>query len=88
MKFFSVKNLKTGTNCLNSGHRDSIPKTDNVPAKLGQLECLNYLPNVNISTAQEPQQSDINVTKAQLQSLENKLLGKILVFKSFHGRNT
>ena len=33
-------------------------------------------------TTQEPQESDINVTKVQLQSLENKLLGKILAFKS------
>ena len=34
-------------------------------------------------TTQEPQESDINVTKVQLQSLENKLLGKILAFKSY-----
>ena len=37
---------------------------------------------VNMRTTQEPQESDINVTKVQLQSLENKLLGKILAFKS------
>ena len=34
-------------------------------------------------TTQEPQESDINVTKVQLQSLENKLLGKILMFKTY-----
>ena len=38
---------------------------------------------VNRSTAQEPQESDFNVTKVQLQSLENKLFGKILAFKSY-----
>ena len=38
---------------------------------------------VNMRTTQEPQESDINVTKVQLQSLENKLLGKILAFKSY-----
>ena len=40
-------------------------------------------PVVNISTTQELQESDINVTKVQLQSLENKLFGKILAFKSY-----
>ena len=38
---------------------------------------------VNRSTAQEPQESDFNVTKVQLQSLENKLFGKILAPKSY-----
>ena len=38
---------------------------------------------VNMRTTQEPQESDINVTKVQLQSLENKLLGKILAFKTY-----
>ena len=38
---------------------------------------------VNMSTNQEPQESDINVTKVQLQSLENKLFGKILAFKTY-----
>ena len=37
----------------------------------------------NMSTTQEPQESDINVTKVQLQSLENKSFGKILAFKSY-----
>ena len=36
-----------------------------------------------MSTTQEPKESDINVTKAQLQSLENKLGSKILAFKSY-----
>ena len=40
-------------------------------------------PVVNISTTQDPQEAGINVTKAQLQSLENKLFGKILAFKSY-----
>ena len=35
-------------------------------------------PVVNMSTTQDPQESGINVTKAQLESLENKLFGKIL----------
>ena len=43
----------------------------------------NTTPVVNISTTQEPQESDINVTKAQFESLENKLFGKILAFKSY-----
>ena len=38
---------------------------------------------VTMSTTQEPQESDINVTKVQLQSLENKSFGKILAFKSY-----
>ena len=38
---------------------------------------------VNMNTTQEPQESDINGTKMQLQSLENKLFGKILAFKSY-----
>ena len=36
-----------------------------------------------MSATQEPKESDINVTKVQLQNLENKLVGKILVFKSY-----
>ena len=38
---------------------------------------------VNMSTTQEPKESDINVTKVQLQNLENKLVGKILSLKSY-----
>ena len=38
---------------------------------------------MNLSTTQELQESAINVTEAQLQSLENELLGKILTFKSY-----
>ena len=38
---------------------------------------------VNMNTTQEPQESDINVAKVQLQNLENKLFGKILAFKSY-----
>ena len=37
----------------------------------------------NISTTQEAKESDINVTKVQLQNLENKSVGKILTFKSY-----
>ena len=33
---------------------------------------------VNMSNTQEPKESEINVTKVQLQNLENKLFGKIL----------
>ena len=35
-------------------------------------------PFVDISTTQDPQESGINVTKTQLQSLKNKLFDKIL----------
>ena len=38
---------------------------------------------VNMSTTQEPQESDINVTKVQLRNLENKLFGKTLAFTSY-----
>ena len=40
-------------------------------------------PVVNISTTQDPEESGINVTKEQLQGLENKLFGKVLVFQSY-----
>ena len=40
-------------------------------------------PVVNITINQDPQESGINVTNAQLQSLENKLFGKILAFKLY-----
>ena len=38
---------------------------------------------VNMSTMQEPKESDINVTKVQFENLENKLVGKILALKSY-----
>ena len=38
---------------------------------------------MNAITTQELQESAINVTEAQLQSLENELFGKILAFKSY-----
>ena len=38
---------------------------------------------VDMSTTQELQESDINVTKVQLQNLENKLFGKILAFEPY-----
>ena len=37
---------------------------------------------VNMSTTPEAQESDINVTKVQLQSFDDKLFGKVLAFKS------
>ena len=37
---------------------------------------------VSTSTTQEAQESDVNVTKVQLQSFDNKLFGKVLAFKS------
>ena len=40
MKKILVRNLKTGTNSFNPGHRGGIPKTGTVQAKPGQLECL------------------------------------------------
>ena len=36
-----------------------------------------------MSTTQERKESDINVTKVQLQNLENKLVSKILTLKSY-----
>ena len=36
-----------------------------------------------MSTIQEPNESDINVTKVLLQNLENKLFCKILTFNSY-----
>ena len=39
-------------------------------------------PVVNISTTQEPEKSAINITEGQLQCLKNKLLGKLLAYKS------
>ena len=38
---------------------------------------------LNMGTTKEPQESDINVTKMQFQSLENKLFGEILALKSY-----
>ena len=38
---------------------------------------------INMSTTQEPHESDINVTKVQLRNLENKLFGKTLAFTSY-----
>ena len=49
MKKFLVRNLKTGTNRFNRGHRDSIPKTGTVQAKLGQLEGLFTEPKITNS---------------------------------------
>ena len=40
------------------------------------------IPVVNISTTQDQQKSSIHGTKAKLESLENKLFGTILAFKS------
>ena len=37
---------------------------------------------VNMSTTPEAQESDINVTKVQLLSFDEKLFGKVLAFKS------
>ena len=37
---------------------------------------------VNMSTTPEAQESDINVTKVQLLSFDDKLFGKVLAFKS------
>ena len=50
------------------------------PTKIIRSEITTQV--VNMSNTQEPKEPDINVTKGQLQNLENKLVGKILVFKS------
>ena len=45
VKIFLLRNLKSGTDLFNPGHRKSIPKTGTVPAKPGQLECLRMINN-------------------------------------------
>ena len=53
----------------NDPHRIATSPKINTPETTTRL--------VNISTPQDPQESGINFTKAQLQSLEKKLFGKI-----------
>ena len=65
----------------NSEDEYNNPHRTTTSPKINTLEITT--PVVNISTAQDPQESDINYTKAQLQNFENKLFGKILAFKSY-----
>ena len=62
----------------NSEDESNDPDTTATSLKINTPEITT--PVVNISTTEDPQDSGINVTKAQLQSLENKLFGKILAF--------
>ena len=59
----------------NDAHRTATSPKSNAPEITA--------PVVNVSTTQEPQESAINVTKTQLRSVESKLFGKILAFKSY-----
>ena len=65
----------------NSEHESNDPHRTARPTKIIGPEITTQV--VNMSTTQEPKESDINVTKGQLQNLENKLVGKILAFKSY-----
>ena len=65
----------------NSEDESNDPHRTATPPKITGHEITTQV--VNISTTQEPKKSDINVTKVQLQNLENKLVGKMLAFKSY-----
>ena len=65
----------------NSEDESNVPHRAATPTKIIGPEITTQV--VNMTTTQEPKESDINVTKVQLQNLENKLVGKILAFKSY-----
>ena len=65
----------------NSEDEPNDPHRTATPAKVIGPEITIQV--VNKSTTQDPKQSDINVIKGQLQKLENELVGKILVLKSY-----
>ena len=65
----------------NSEDEPNDPYRTATPAKIIGLEITTQV--VKKSTTQEPKESDINVTKGELQNLENKLVRKILAFKSY-----
>ena len=65
----------------NSEDESNDPHRTATSPKIIRLEITTQV--VNMSTTPEPQESDINVTKVQLHSLENKLFGKILAIKSY-----
>ena len=65
----------------NSEDESNDPHRTAAPTKIIGPEITTQV--VNKSTTQEPKESDINVTKDQLQNVENKLVGKILAFKSY-----
>ena len=67
-------------NSENSEDESNDPHKTTASPKINTLEITTPVVN-NISTTQDPQESSINVTKAQLQILQNKLFGKILAFK-------
>ena len=65
----------------NSEHESNDPHRTARPTKIIGPEITTQV--VNMSTSQDPKEPDINVTKGQLQNLENKLVGKILALKSY-----
>ena len=65
----------------NSEDESNDPHRTATPPKIIGHETTTQV--VNISTTQEPKKSDINVTKVHFQSLENKLVVKMLAFKSY-----
>ena len=65
----------------NSEHESHDPHRTARPTKIIGPEITTQV--VNMSTTQDPKEPDINVTKGQLQNLENKLVGKILALKSY-----
>ena len=65
----------------NSEYESNDPDRAATSLKVIRLEITIQV--VNMGTTKEPQESDINVTKMQFQSLENKLFGEILALKSY-----
>ena len=65
----------------NSEDESNVPHRAATPSKIIGPEITTQV--VNMTTTQEPKESDINVTKVQLQNFENKLVGKMLAFKSY-----
>ena len=65
----------------NSEDESNDPHKTATPHKIIGPEITTQV--ANMITTQEPKEYDINVTKVQLQNLENKLVSKILVFKSY-----
>ena len=65
----------------NSEDESNDPHRTATSPKIIRLEISTQV--VNMSTPQEPQESDINVNKVLLQNLEIKLFDKTLAFKSY-----
>ena len=65
----------------NSEDELNVPRRTVTPTNIIGPEITTQV--VNKSITEDPKESDINVIKGQLQNLENKLVGKILVLKSY-----